>query len=210
MDVHPQQIMDGYLKSRTRNRRNQAPPYWHPSNWQNTYINTQSKYSLLPAPLNMYNLTHHDLHCNLPPRHLNSFAQARNLLINLGLGVALGAPSWNMEQNSDRQCPWIPFMNGSWFKDWWKSFSCDFCYVRTTCIHVQQGMCLRLTLAEYVRAERLWFQPCCPSQCLPSNHSLFSLLLPVSTVGCTPRPSRQCSTEISSINSTWAVFAGCI
>ena len=118
----------------------------------------------------MYNLTHHDLHSNLPPRYVNSF--------NLGFGVALGAPSWNMEQNSHRKCRWIPFMSGPW----WTSFSCDFCYVRTTCIHVQQGMCLRLTLAEHVCAEWLWCQPCCASQCLPSNHSLLSLLLPLSTV----------------------------
>lgn len=122
-------------------------------------------------------------------RHLKTLAQARILLTNLG--AALGAPSW--KQNS-RQCPTL-FFCGPWF-NWWKSFSCGFCWGQHYIIHVQQGICLRLTLAEYVRAKQLWFQPCCPSQCLRSNHSLLSLLLPVATAGCTPRPSRQCSTEI--------------
>ena len=124
-------------------------------------------------------------------RHLKTFAQARILLTNLG--AALGAPSW--KQNS-RQCPTFFFaalgsIGESLFhvvfaEDIWGQHYISMCNKEDACHW----------LAEYVRAERLWFQPCCPSQCLRSSHSLLSLLLPVATAGCTPRPSRQCSTEL--------------
>lgn len=80
-------------------------------------------------------------------RHLKTFAQARILLTNLG--AALGAPSW--KQNS-RQCPTL-FLRP--LVQLVKAFFMWFLLRTTLYIHVQQGICLRLTLAEYVRAERL-------------------------------------------------------
>ena len=123
-----------YHKSRTRNirdRRNEASPFWHPSNWKHKSTHIQNIPWYLPlwtcttSPTTIYAPTYHRGTSTPSHRH------------------AIGSLSWALVW------PWglLPGWNKNTLHERLLIFSCDFCYVRTTCIHVQRGMCLRLTPA---------------------------------------------------------------